>query len=109
MSQHKDDIRRWYKARHQELRELVWEWDPLALTGGPDDEYDSVVDGVLSALVNGGDARSVSRALREGLDFMAGEEQPSSSAEYSGLDPVVRRVCDWWGTSPSLSLPPPQA
>jgi hypothetical protein len=101
VSEHEANLRRWYKARHQELRELMWDWDPLGLLGAPDDEYDSVVDRVLSVLVNGGDSRSVGDALRGGLEHMAGEGYSAATAERhaeaSLLDPFVRRVCKWWG------------
>jgi hypothetical protein len=97
--------RRWYKARLRELRELVWEWDPLGLRGAPEDEYDSLVDGVLSALVNeqrGGDA--VAAAVVNGLEYMAGAGFSARLADLhsqSGeLEPFVARVRQWWDAAP---------
>jgi hypothetical protein len=49
----KKATRGWYKARQRELRQIMWEWDPLGILGVADDEYDCVIDPVLSALARG--------------------------------------------------------
>jgi hypothetical protein len=97
--------RRWYKARQRELRDLIWTWDPLGLVGGADDEYDSLVDGVLSALVNRRDDETVAVALLDGLTYLAGEGYSARLAnqewESDALAPVVARIRAWWnGTAP---------
>ena len=100
-----DAKRRWYKARALELRRLIWDWDPLGLMGVSEDEYDSLVDGTLSALVNHGDDDEVAAAVVQGLDYMAGEGySTASAARYSqsdALDPFIARVRTWWDDAPA--------
>lgn len=50
---------------------MLWEWAPLGLMGAPDDEYDCVVDAVLSALVNHPDDAALETATVGGLGYMA--------------------------------------
>jgi hypothetical protein len=99
-----EGARRWYKARQAELREFIWEWDPLGLLGGPVDEYESLEDGVLSALARGGTDTEIEDALRSGLAYMAGEGFSASAAaresETSALLPAVRRIRSWWEAAP---------
>ena len=98
------ETRRWYKARQRELRELLWQWDPLGLMGAPDDEYDALIDGVLSALVNRAESDSVAAAVMSGLDDMAGEGYGAALAtrqsESPRLVPFVERVREWWNAVP---------
>jgi hypothetical protein len=99
----KDAARRWYKACHQELRDLFWESDPLGLTGAPEDEYDSIIDGVLSALVNDGNRNAVAAALRDGLLYMAGRGYSELAAEREArsLSAITDRIIDWWRSDPT--------
>lgn len=98
----KDDTRRWYKARHQELRDLLWEWDPLGLLGAPEDEYDAIIDRVLSACVNGDAVATVSDALRGGLFEMADQGYGGLAAEreMQKVEPIVDRIQRWWARAP---------
>jgi hypothetical protein len=92
----KAHVRRWWKARELELRGLMWEWDPLELAGAPEDEYDCVVDELLSRLVHGASKNELVRLLvgqREHFGASLG-----SPAE---LDAFADRVLGWW-----LGLPP---
>jgi hypothetical protein len=101
----KESARRWYKARQSELRDLLWEWDPLGLMGGPVDAYESVEDLVLSALTKGGTDADVEEALRSGLAYMADQGFSVAAAEresqVSALKPVVGRMRTWWDAAPS--------
>jgi len=96
--------RRWYTARRRELRELLWEWDPLGLMGAPVDEYDSLVDRMLSALINRRDDDAVAAAVVEGLSYMGDEGYSAASADRHSqpaeLDPFLSRVRQWWRTAP---------
>jgi hypothetical protein len=107
LSAHNAITRRWYKARQRELRDLLWEWDPLGLMGAPDDEYDCVVDAVLSALVNQPDGVALKTATVEGLGYMAGQGWSQVAADRHSqpplLDPFMARVREWWRAVP----PPP--
>ena len=100
-----DAKRRWYKAREVELRALIWEWDPLGLMGVSEDEYDSLADGTLSALVNHGDDSEVVAAIVRGLDDMAGEGYSTASAtrhsQPDALDPFIARLRTWWEEAPA--------
>jgi hypothetical protein len=107
----KDGTRRRYEERQGELRGLIWEWDPLGLMGVALDIYDSLVDGVLSALTGGGTDTEVEQALRSGLVYMVADGYSASAAaresEPSALLPVVRGIRAWWESAPSR--PPPAA
>jgi hypothetical protein len=95
-----DARRRWYEASALELRHLIWDWDPLGLMGVSEDEYDSLVDGTLSALVDHGDDDEVAAAVVRGLDYMAREGYSTASAtrhsQSDALDPFMARVRTWW-------------
>jgi hypothetical protein len=96
---------RWYKGRELELRGLIWEWDPLGLMGVSENEYDSLIDGTLSALVNHGDDSEVVAAIVRGLDYMAGEGYSAASAtrhsQPDALDPFIARLRTWWEDVPA--------
>jgi len=81
-------------ARRRELA------DPLGLMGVSEDEYDSLIDGTLSVLVNQGDDSAVVAAVVRGLDYMAGEGCSTASAtrhsQLGALDPLIARLMTWW-------------
>lgn len=97
---------RWYKERHQELREIMWQWDPLGIMGVADDEYDCLIDPVLSALTRGLDAPGeLKSVLREGLQYMAGDlgysqRRADNESQDDSLAPVAQRVTTWWASTP---------
>jgi hypothetical protein len=72
--------------------------------GAPDDEYDALTDGVLSALVNGPASDAVGQAVASGLGDMAAKGWSAAAAERhtqgDRLDPFVQRVHEWWKTVP---------
>jgi hypothetical protein len=80
------------------------------LVGASDDEYDSLVDHVLSALVNQDDDAAVADAAIEALDHLS---DPASStalarreSDAERVDRFVRRVREWWNTVPQRPRPP---
>ena len=103
----KTATRRWYKARHGELREIIWVWDPLGLKGAPDDEYDGLIDRLLGALARGAEHPDDLKALlRRELLRMADVGYSGAAAERESEDdaaePMVQRIAVWW-----RSVPPP--
>jgi hypothetical protein len=104
----KKATRGWYKARQRELREIMWEWDPLGIMGVADDEYDCLIDPVLSALSRGIDAPADLKAvLGQELLHMGDLGYSGSLAEResqsAALEPIVQRIAAWWRSAP----PPP--
>ena len=70
------------RARWQELRELVCEWDPIGVmsdTTWPRDEYDCLVDGLLRRL----EAKASSRKLKQ---FLRAELEGHFGLDSTGSD-----------------------
>ncbi len=100
--------KRWYEARQHELREIVWEWDPLGILGVANDEYDCLIDAVLSALARGhespGDLKSVlARELLRMGDRAYSGTLAERESQSDALEPIVQRIAAWWRLAP----PPP--
>lgn len=107
-SQRKKATRGWYKDRQQELRVIMWEWDPLGLMGVADDEYDCIIDPVLGALARGdASTAELTEVLGRELVHMGGlgysETATSRESQREVLDPIAQRINAWWQSSP----PPP--
>jgi hypothetical protein len=104
MARDKDQKRRWYQARHQEMRDLMWDWDPLGLMGAPEDEYDCVIDRVLSTLVRGADDGDLQATLKEELRHMGLDGYSMSRVELESQDESlsanVSRILSWWRAAP---------
>jgi hypothetical protein len=92
-------VAEWWRCSGEgELREILNEWDPIGVFGmgldrPPDDEYDSYLSPVFTALHEGGAAAEVRRALESALGRMglgpAGERE----------DLFAERIACWWRAS----------
>jgi hypothetical protein len=72
-------------ARRDELRRLINAWDPIGLLtlGAPSDEYECLVDGILSRLQRNGSAAELAAFLDRHLaDHFGVEFIPGVSAEF---------------------------
>jgi hypothetical protein len=92
----KAEVRRWWKARELELRGLVWEWDPMGLAGAPDDEYDCVVDALLSRLLADPSRLALVGVLEAQSEHFGGALAPSAEQEV-----FADRVLGWWAQVPT--------
>jgi hypothetical protein len=92
----KAGVRRWWKARELELRALMWEWDPVGLVGAPEDEYDCVVDELMSRLVARSSRDELVRVLEgEAEHFGVSLGSPTDRTSFAD------RVLVWWARAPS--------
>jgi len=74
------------------VRQLLNEWDPL--TGSPADEYDCLVDSVVSALYRGAGASDLADLICSEFDSHFGV--PVAREEAVG---VSSRILLWWSNS----------
>jgi len=96
---------RWYEARRQELRAVVWEWDPLGIMGVALAEYDCLVDPLIAELSLGAvDAAELKAVLRRELHRMGEDGYSIARVEAEStddaLDPIVHRISSWWESVP---------
>lgn len=75
----------WARKAQAELRGLLNAWDPYGLVEGPDDEYDSVRDKLLSRLLRGDD--DIAGFLRA---------HAAHQKSDNDVDAFAGRVMDWW-------------
>jgi hypothetical protein len=96
---------RWYEARRQELRAVMWEWDPLGIMGVALTEYDCLVDPLIGELSRGVvDAADLKAVLRRELQRMGDDGYSNARVEAEStddaLDPIVQRISSWWESVP---------
>jgi hypothetical protein len=81
-------------AAREGVRALVWEWDPIGVSGivpRPVDEYDCLIGPLLRSLAQGADRTEIGEFLSHELE------------DHFGLDPgrfdvvgVAGGIVDWW-------------
>jgi hypothetical protein len=82
-------------ASRRELRTLLHGWDPIGVvaSGYPGDEYEGLIDPLLTRLGHGAHARQLEEYLAHELrDHFGVEPDETVVAEF------VRRVVDWQAT-----------
>lgn len=88
---------RWFKERERELREIVWDWDPMGLVGPPDDEYDFLIHRVLGELVRGADQEVIADAMGDEMNKAFGPAPNPDSGDRS----FASQVLDWYRRAPA--------
>jgi len=86
----KDELRQ----RWAQLRALMCEWDPIGVMSDPDwprDEYDCLVDPVLTLLAQGASEEDIARYLRNEID-----EHFALSPDHYDFTDVAQRVRRWF-------------
>jgi hypothetical protein len=86
----------WWRERGaDELRELLYEWDPIGVSQEPDwpaDEYDGLLDPLRERLEAGATAGELAIFLEAHVsDHMGLNPDPDREERFAA------RIVDWWG------------
>src|SRR5262249_15593338 len=88
-----EDMRHAIRARIDELRQLLNEWDPICVRdlSAHDDEYDCLLGPLLSRLMAGAGTDEVAALLRRRIEDHFGLDPRSV-----GIDDFAARTVAWW-------------
>lgn len=79
------------KNTEQSLRCLLNDWNPIGVASQVDDEYDCLINPLLSRLIAGADSSEIGAFLRYEL-----VEHFGLRAEHKKPDHMADRLMDWW-------------
>jgi hypothetical protein len=87
----------WWRERGvDELRDLLYEWDPIGVAGEPDwpgDEYDELIEPLRARLEAGAPAGELAVFLEQHVTEHIGLEPDPDREER-----LAARLVEWWGT-----------